>query len=130
MTEYFHGGLPGLDEGDLLISHDHSGGWWRSSAVSDPSAVHITGRKDVALRYAASYKFVGPGGLYRVAPLGRQVRDASMTGRHSWKVERAEVVEVLKRNVVAADMGAIFASVATRHFLNAVLHPYTGRTDA
>jgi hypothetical protein len=106
MTEWFHGGYPGLAVGDWIEPPDVTGTEHRVSAYVPEGAPHgqrtdvvyLTNAGHVARFYAAVYP---DGAIYRVAPAGvvgpdpDAPNDAVMCGR-------AQVLEVVRPRVVFA----------------------------
>lgn len=75
MSAWFHGGVPGLNVGDLLLSPDESGTTNRLSASTPADAQHgtrtdvvyLARHQDHARAYAALYP---DGALYEAEPIG------------------------------------------------------------
>ena len=109
---YFHGGVPGLKPGDLILPPDQTGAEHRLSAVSAElgapahatrtDVVYLATDRNVARAYAAFYP---DGTLYRVQPIGREPEpdpDCEMPGL-SWQCSAAEVVGVVDPVVLFRD---------------------------
>lgn len=116
MTEvrYYHGGVDGLNVGDLLIPGQqrkhHDGCPWCEARLKgeahlglDPlsqrEAVYFTTDKLYAKHYASLY---GAGDLYRVEPVGEAQRSTE-DSYESYTAGQARVVQVIERAVRLSD---------------------------
>ncbi|MBE8519248.1 hypothetical protein ILP97_17295 [Amycolatopsis sp. H6(2020)] len=76
-NRYFHGGVPGLAVGDVLVPASELGisvQYFSPYAVHDPAWVYVTTDEAVAAAYASRYQLLGgrpvPGDVYQVQPVG------------------------------------------------------------
>jgi hypothetical protein len=110
MTErYFHGGVPGLEVGDLLVPGHHHfvDGCPVCAALQEgrptpfdqpnqtPERVSITTDREYARHYASKYP---QGDLYVVEPIG-DLHASAEDHFPTWTVERARVTSVYARLV-------------------------------
>jgi len=119
---FFHGGIPGLGKGDLILPPSRSGALWRALGVSRRTTtdVYVTRRKRIAFEYAASYRFFGPGDLYRVEPLGPVCADRAAKHRSSFAVDSARVVEVLCRGLTPRDVNPAFEAAVAAAYITSL----------
>lgn len=113
--DYWHGGAPGRNIGDLIRSPNarqvrtpHS--LALPIAITRADRVYITTSRGFAEWFAGQYvddaHRVGTGTLYRVAPIGRIRTDPDFAGRPgSYEVTQARVVDI-ERNRVQPFAGA------------------------
>lgn len=108
---YFHGGIPDLRPGDLILPPDKTGTDHRLSAyITDadraPHArrtdvVYLTAARNVARVFAALYP---DGALYQVEPCGPVEPDPDcLTPEASWQCAAARVVAVVDAVVLFRD---------------------------
>jgi hypothetical protein len=106
---YFHGGIPGLKPGALILPPDTTGTSHRLSAIAaemDAPAhatrtdvVYVTTDRDVARAYAALYP---DGALYLVEPEGGPEPDPDCTTPGlSWQCPAARITTVVDPAVLA-----------------------------
>lgn len=110
-VRYWHGGVPGLQRGDLLLpatvtATDKAHTVHYATACADPShmradRVHLTTDRAAAKAYAASYP---DGALYVAEPLGDTEADPDAPNV-SIRCERARVVAVYDPCVRWAERG-------------------------
>lgn len=111
-TDYFHGGAPGLEPGDILrpaaaLGLDFT--YHLDDAVYDPAYVYFTTRIEIATAYAARcvmpYVNEIPGTVYRVQPLGRIEPDPDYEPLPDIykRAPRARVLETVRTEVVLTD---------------------------
>lgn len=107
MIGWFHGGVPGLKPGDLILPPDVTGTARRLSAAAETlgaphgtrtDVVYIARNDQHARVYAAFYP---NGALYRVEPTTPVELDPDAPD-HSVMAEAAEVIEVLRARVELA----------------------------
>lgn len=104
MTAWYHGGVPGLEVGELLLPPDISGTRHTLSAyASEPhgqrrDVVYLARIQDHARAYAALYP---DGAVYRAEPIGATEPDPDAPG-FSVMCAQARVVEVVRSRVVFA----------------------------
>lgn len=107
MTNYFHGGPPGLNVGDMILppsvtgtTRDMSEQLMQLAApeLIRPEMVYATTVQDVARGFAAMYP---DGGLYRVEMEGDALPDPDMPIT-SVMGPAARIVEVVKARVILA----------------------------
>lgn len=99
-ARYFHGGVPGLAPGGLLLPPETTGTARTLTAdVLDMGGaarldrVYVTGAREVARVYAALYP---DGALYEVVPDGELVADPDcLVAGVSWECPAARVVRVV-----------------------------------
>ncbi|MEV5048209.1 hypothetical protein AB0N20_27330 [Streptomyces griseoincarnatus] len=105
-ARYFHGGVPGLVPGDLLLPPDTTGAERTLTADvlgmggrARRDRVYVTTGREVARVYAALFL---DGALYEVEPVGELVADpdCAVVGV-SWEVPAARVVRVVDPVVLA-----------------------------
>lgn len=106
-TVYFHGGIPGLVPGDLLLSPEESGTkntlstYARGLAAPNGTrrdVVYLSERQDTARAFAAFYP---DGALYQAEPLGPIEPDPDAPTA-AVMVPRAVVVAVIRPRIVFA----------------------------
>ncbi|MFD4968900.1 hypothetical protein [Streptomyces sp. NPDC058424] len=106
---FFHGGVPGLKPGDLVLPPDTTGTERRLSIeaaalgggphATRTDVVYVTTGRDVARAFAAFYP---DGALYAVAPRGELEPDPDCyVPGLSWQCEAAEVLTVVDPVVLA-----------------------------
>lgn len=106
MRSWFHGGVPGLQVGDMILPPDRSGTEHTLSAYASEDAPHgsrtdvvyVTSRQDSARVFAAIYP---DGALYRVEPAEWRGLDPDAP-HEAMMCDRAEIVEVVRERVVFA----------------------------
>ncbi|MEV3855478.1 hypothetical protein AB0J38_14260 [Streptomyces sp. NPDC050095] len=107
LPDYFHGGIPGLAEGALLLPPDISGTDRTLSQFARPDmpawtarrdVVYVSTRQDDARVFAAFYP---DGALYRVVPVGVVGPDPDHPAR-SLMCRSARIEEVIRPMVVFA----------------------------
>lgn len=106
MTDLFHGGIPGLEPGGLLLPPAESGTERTLSAYAPHGArygfrrdvVYLALRQDHARAYAALYP---DGALYAAEPIGPTEPDPDAPGL-SVMCARARVLRVVRPRVVLA----------------------------
>jgi hypothetical protein len=105
----FHGGAPGLRQGDLIEpGHDrrsHDGCQWCAARAQLPAAldgnaehpdrVYLTPDREYARYYASLY---GRGDLYQVEPTGDLERSTE-DNVETWKAPAARIIAVIDRAV-------------------------------
>ena len=106
---YFHGGMPGLKNGDKLRSADDLDLKFKyivPGSKYDPGSVYMTTDPEVAMVYAAQFELAPgtsttgiPGDVYRVRPLGPLRRDPDLP-TISFKAPEALVLGLVKENVL------------------------------
>lgn len=111
MIRYFHGGVPGLKPGHLILPPDTTGTEHRLSAIAAEhngpaystrtDIVYVTTGRDVARAFAAFYP---DGALYRVQPEGELEPDpdSGIPGL-SWQCPAARIVAVVDHVVLFRD---------------------------
>ncbi|WP_413808178.1 hypothetical protein [Streptomyces sp. OE57] len=105
-VRYFHGGVPGLAPGGLLLPPEMTGTEWTLTAdvldmggVARRDRVYVTTGREVARVYAALFP---DGALYEVEPVGELVADADcLVPGVSFEVPAARVVRVVDPVVLA-----------------------------
>lgn len=105
-ARYFHGGVPGLVPGDLLLPPDTTGAERTLTADvlgmggrARRDRVYVTTGREVARVYAALFL---DGALYEVEPVGELVADPDCAvAGVSWEVPAARVVRVVDPVVLA-----------------------------
>ena len=99
---WYHGGIPGLEPGDLILPPRESGAsmaakYGEAGERAEHGRVYVSRDPRHAATYAASYPL---GDVYEVERLGTTGRDHDLfiAGFSSW-CERARVVRVTRRAV-------------------------------
>lgn len=106
MTRLYHGGVPGLAVGDMLLAPDESGATHTLSryvAAGQPhgtrrDVVYLAVRQDHARVYAALYP---DGALYAADPIGPTEPDPDAP-RLAVMCARARITEVIRPRIVLA----------------------------
>lgn len=119
---WYHGGVPDLLPGDLLLPPDETGidysitsGAWRPAGVSDEAVaraelrtdrVYLTTCRGDAIVFAGLWtdgRTRAGGAVYAVQPLGGFEPDPDYTGDPclSWRVPRARILHVVRYRVRA-----------------------------
>jgi hypothetical protein len=111
MSRYFHGGVPGLKPGQLILPPDTTGTEHRLSRIAAEhngpaystrtDIVYVTTGRDVARAFAAFYP---DGALYRVEPEGELEPDpdSGIPGL-SWQCPAARIAAVVDPVVLFRD---------------------------
>jgi len=113
MVKWFHGGVPGLDVGDMLVSPSEHGkqatfSQYRhlpGAEVMRQDRVYAVRDKVAAAMYAGMYPH---GDVYEVELLGEQRDDPDCTvPGYSVECERARIVGVVRRRVRPEESAAL-----------------------
>jgi len=107
-TTYFHGGVPGLGVGVVLLSKNAAArqgitGFWdlRSGGQHSPDHVYFTTDKDLARSFAHALRTpLGRGELYEVRPIGPVSLDPDYAGfADVFMASSATIVRVVQKNI-------------------------------
>lgn len=106
MADLYHGGVPGLNPGDLILPPDRSGTNHTLSQYARPDAPHGTRTDLVYLTPISQHArvfaaFYPDGALYRVMPVGGVIPDPDAPDSAVMAAE-AVVLEVVRPRVVFA----------------------------
>lgn len=104
MSRLFHGGMPGLKVGDLVVPQESPGwhrddcSWCRSGADDSrhPETIYVTTEREYARYYASRF---GKGWLYVVEPVG-DVERSTEDGPETYRCASALVRSIYERCVV------------------------------
>lgn len=97
MTGLFHGGVPGLSPGDLILPPAVTGQELHTSSLREATRDYSTRRVYVTtgLDYAQLFAHLRDGAVYEVQPIGAVRPDEDSRVAPSWSCRRARVLRVV-----------------------------------